>query len=353
MAYARQRALLSTKEAEEEAEEEEGAEEGEEEEGAEEGEEEGEAGEGVSEGAACGTLQGAEGVLELMRSSHAASGYVGVRRVGHRYRAYTNLHGHQKMLGYFETVVDAATAVAKFESQRAEAEDGFDSSGEGSEEEEPADSGTPSAGAHPAATPMAGAALQGAVTHADGHKLHLSTKNATGYLNVSYRRDMAQSKLPFRATRPSGKSLGSFATSVEAAIAVTKSMAATSPAVADGFAAPVAAPAAATAPAMVPATATASLMPMPMPMPTPAAPSLMPMPMPTPAAPSLSTGPTIPAILDELGLAAYVHKFDESGFDDVEFLRVLSRAELMEVCTGSLGMKLGHAMKLAWKFGNV
>ena len=56
------------------------------------------------------------------------------------------------------------------------------------------------------------------------------------------------------------------------------------------------------------------------------------------------------AVLERLRLEQYAEAFDEAGFDDASFLATLGEEKLRRFGMGVLGMKVGHAEKLALKF---
>ena len=56
----------------------------------------------------------------------------------------------------------------------------------------------------------------------------------------------------------------------------------------------------------------------------------------------------VDAILASAGLSAYATSFDDEGYDDLDYLRMLPPAELRSVAV-DCGMKPGHAAKfVSW-----
>ena len=134
----------------------------------------------------------AEG-LKLRLSGQNKTGYLHVTRTGvSRFRAELRGHGRQGApltLGHYGTAVEAAVAVARH-LQAVEEEEEEE---EGEEEE--------------------------VVAEADGIKLHLSPKNKTGYLGITVRSRFGKT---IYEANPYGQWVGSFASAVEAAVAIAK-----------------------------------------------------------------------------------------------------------------------------------
>lgn len=153
----------------------------------------------------------AEG-LDLERSERNASGYVGVRLDGHRFRAEVFRHGENVHLGMFDTAEEAALARARV---LAAATDSEEEEEEGEAMEEDAESEQDLARSAAEARRYAAA---------EGLKFKRSDKSATGFVGV--RRDGRR----FRAyTQLDGgyQHLGIFDTADEAALAYARACAGT------------------------------------------------------------------------------------------------------------------------------
>ena len=144
----------------------------------------------------------AEG-LTLHLSSQNKTGYLHVTRTGFsRFRAEVRGAGTPLNLGHYDTVVEAAVAVARHlqavEEEKEEKEGGEQEQEQEQEQEEG----------------------EVVVAEAEGIKLHLSAQNKTGYFGVTVR---CRSSTTFYEANPSGHHyLGSFASAVEAAVAIAR-----------------------------------------------------------------------------------------------------------------------------------
>ena len=148
----------------------------------------------------------AEG-LTLHLSSQNRTGYLHVTRTGFsRFRAEVRGGtGAPLTLGHYDTAVEAAVAVARHrqnveEEEKEEAEEEEEEEGEKEGEKEGEE--------------------EGVVTEAEGIKLHLSAQNKTGYFGITVRSRYSKT---FYEANPSGHHyLGSFASAVEAAVAIAR-----------------------------------------------------------------------------------------------------------------------------------
>ena len=182
-------------------------------------------------------------------------------------------------------------------------------------------------------TEPAAAAPAPLAVEAEGLRLHLSSKNSTGYLGVFHHGGRFEAR---RTVDGKEVYIGLFDTAVEAAVAYVRAVGEYQPptvaAEAEGLRLHL-------SDSSRPSGGSSAAEPSPS---APAPPAPAP-PAPAPAPPAVWSGMArVRRLLERLGLAEYAAALEEEGYDDAGFLLSLDRSELAKVAA-AVGMRPEHA----------